>query len=105
MACATLRYQTILSGKYIFYHSQKLVFSQKHPVNPLILDILILTILSGKYIFYHSQKPIFSQKHPVNPLILDILIWLAPRYAIRQFYEENIFSIIHKTYIFSKTSC
>jgi hypothetical protein len=63
MACATLRYQTILSGKYIFYH---------------------------------SQKPIFPQKHPENPLILDILIWLAPRFAIRQFYQENIFSIIHK---------
>ncbi|WP_160289996.1 hypothetical protein [Aphanizomenon flos-aquae] len=23
--------------------------------------------------------------HPVNPEILEILIWLAPRYAIRQF--------------------
>ena len=38
-----------------------------------------------KNIFSFVQKPIFPKKHPVNHLILGILIWLAPRYAIRQF--------------------
>jgi hypothetical protein len=29
--------------KYISYHSQKTISGKKHPVNPLILDILIQT--------------------------------------------------------------
>jgi hypothetical protein len=30
--------------KYISYHSKKTISDQKHPVNPLILDILIQKI-------------------------------------------------------------